>query len=98
MKHISFVLHIAVNGKLSVDVVSSKHVGVSKFRTYWFPTASSIGRLRRAYAIYRKSFYVTRGWSVGRMQSYRTAVLLGRVEFQPALGLSLDSLSTKVPA
>jgi hypothetical protein len=98
MSHISFSLHIAVNGMMSVDVVSSKHSGVSKFRTYWFPTAASVDRLRRAYAIYRKRFYVAKGWSVGRMQSYRTAVLLGRVEFQPRLPCSLDSLSTKVPA
>jgi hypothetical protein len=67
---------------MSVDVMSDKRRTPCKWRGYFCVSASSVMRLRRVYAQYRKSCYVSTTWSPLRWQAYREwrAALFGRVD------------------
>jgi hypothetical protein len=66
------LIHVSKSGMLSVDFLSRRHRGVSKWRGYWDVSSSSKDRLRAIVRDYPASVRVWLGWSRARLEAYHT--------------------------
>lgn len=91
-----YTIHINAVRQISVDVFSKKHMGPGGWRVYFYPSESSLTRLRRIFSEHPKAFYINREWSAGRWRACKelTAARWGWGR-QGGLYGSLDSLTTK---
>ncbi len=90
-----YAIHVNNVNQVSVDVLSEKHSGFHKWRTYFAVRPQTVARLRRIYAAHPKAFYISKEWSPGRWRMYKKWALRGIVSRdEPMIADSLDPLAT----
>lgn len=87
-----YMVMVAKNGFVAIDVWSGKRAGHVKARSYYQPTAASLDRVRRLWRRAAGPVFVLRGWSAARQDAYRAASR--RMGHGRPQALSLDYLET----